>query len=245
MSQAGPPLFCQAFSLPKHGHSAEEYEDAAAADTRRGRFAIADGAAESSFAALWARLLVTGFAAAESGDLDPWLDWLPPLQQRWDATVSGRALPWYAEMKLQQGAFATFLGVVVEGARWRALAVGDSCLFQIRGGHLHRAFPLSSPVEFGTTPWLVGSRSSCGEALEDRSQRAEGDWLTGDRLWLMTDALALWFLEEADRRSWPWLELEGLLRAPVPRDAFVAWVGKLRDAHRLRNDDVTLMVVQR
>ncbi|HYT87494.1 MAG TPA: protein phosphatase 2C domain-containing protein [Gemmataceae bacterium] len=243
MSQASPPLFCQAFSLPKRGNSAEEYEDAAAADPRRGRFAIADGAAESSFAALWAQLLVTGFATAESTDLTPWLNWLPALQQRWDATVSGRALPWFAEMKLQQGAFATFLGVIVEPARWRAVAVGDSCLFQIRRGRLHRAFPLTSADGFGTTPWLVGSRTSCGAALEDRSQRAEGDWQTGDRLWLMTDALALWFLEEVERCRGPWQELEGLLRAATPRDAFVEWVGKQRDACRLRNDDVTLMVI--
>src|SRR5712692_2413403 len=112
MSEAGPPIFCRAFALPKLGNSAEEYEDAAAADPRCGRFAIADGAAESSFAALWARLLVTGFVAAPPADLGSWADFLRPLQQRWAAEVGGRPLPWYAEMKLQQGAFATFLGVV-------------------------------------------------------------------------------------------------------------------------------------
>jgi hypothetical protein len=244
MSEAGPPLFCQAFSLPKRGHSALEYEDAAAADPCRGRFAIADGASESSFAALWARLLVTGFTNAASPDPGAWLDWLPVQQQRWAADVDGRALPWYAEVKFQQGAFATFLGVVVEANRWRGIAVGDSCLFHIRAGRLQRAFPLSSPAEFGTTPWLVGSRGPCDPGLEDCSRRAEGDWQARDRLWLMTDALALWFLEETAQHGKPWRELENVLHAPAPKEAFADWVAKLRDACRLRNDDVTLMLVQ-
>ena len=45
----------QSLSLPKRGHSPEEYEDALAGDPRSGRFAVADGASESSFAGLWAR----------------------------------------------------------------------------------------------------------------------------------------------------------------------------------------------
>jgi hypothetical protein len=244
MSEAGPPLFCQALALPKRGHSAEEYEDAHAADPRRGRFAIADGASESSYSGLWARLLVDGFASAPAAAPELWHEWLPPLQQRWDAEVGSRSLPWFAEIKLQQGAFATFLGVVVDAHRWRAVAVGDSCLFQIRAGRLLHVFPLTSPGEFGTTPWLVGSRDACGTALEERSRRAEGDWQARDRLWLMTDALALWFLEETEQGGKPWRELENVLHAPAPATAFADWVGKLRDAARLRNDDVTLMLVQ-
>jgi hypothetical protein len=188
---------------------------------------------------------VSGFAGAASVPPDPWREWLPPLQQRWDAEVGSAAVPWFAEIKRQQGAFATFLGVVVEGERWRALAIGDSCLFHIRAGRLQRVFPLASPDEFGTTPWLVGSRGPCDPALEERSRRAEGDWQPRDRLWLMTDALALWFLEETGQGGKPWRELENILHAPVPAEAFAGWVDKLRDAHRLRNDDVTLMLVQR
>jgi len=40
----------RALGLPKRGHSAEEYEDAFAGDPKVGRFAVADGASESSFA---------------------------------------------------------------------------------------------------------------------------------------------------------------------------------------------------
>src|SRR5258708_5479570 len=103
------PLDWHVFHLPKRGHAPEEYEDALAADLALGRFALADGASESSFAAAWARLLVEGFVTASG---QPWrgLDWLPALRQRWVETVEALSLPWYAEIKREEGAFATLLG---------------------------------------------------------------------------------------------------------------------------------------
>jgi hypothetical protein len=244
MSQGGPVLLCCALAVPKQGHSAEEYEDAVAADVEGGRFAIADGAADSSFAALWAQLLVTEFVAAPAEGLVCWPEWLGPLQRTWAERVGVQPLPWYAEAKLEQGAFATFLGVVVRGGLWRALAVGDSCLFHVRAGQLEQAFPLTRSADFDNTPWLVGSRVPGGEAIELRSQRAEGIWRPGDRLWLMTDALGQWFLEETERQNRPWGELEALVGSGVPQQAFADWVSALREARRLRNDDVTLLLVE-
>ena len=127
------PLRWHAFHLPKSGNSAEEYEDAFAASPEHGRFAVADGASESSFAGLWARLLVEGFVKEAR---KPWEEtgWLKPLHERWAAEVNRRPLPWYAEMKRQEGAFATLLGFALRSPdHWRAVAVGDSCLIQVRG----------------------------------------------------------------------------------------------------------------
>src|SRR3954452_15093376 len=120
------PLTWRSFALPKRGHRAEEYEDACAAAPAAGRFAVADGASESSFAGLWARLLVEGFVKEAQ---KPWEEtsWLQPLHQRWSAEVNGRPLPWYAEMKRQEGAFATLLGFALRRPdHWRAVAVADS-----------------------------------------------------------------------------------------------------------------------
>ncbi len=94
-------------SLHKHGGTADEYEDGWAADTDRGRFAVADGASESAFAGLWARLLAQSFiAAARPYDLSGWLS---EARRRWSEEMMGLELPWYAEMKREQGAFATLL----------------------------------------------------------------------------------------------------------------------------------------
>src|SRR5581483_6124726 len=128
-------------------------------------FAVADGASESSFAALWAQLLVEGFTHPAKRE-DPESDWLAPLSERWAAAVDGRPLPWYAEAKREQGAFATLLGLVFRrpatalggGGRWRALAVGDSCLFQVRQDQLVKSFPVNCSQEFGNRPALLCSR---------------------------------------------------------------------------------------
>jgi hypothetical protein len=229
--------------VPRRGHAPEECQDAVAGAPDRSRFAVADGASESADAGLWARLLVEDFVGSPARHL-AWASWLPPLQARWAAEVAalppGGALPWYLEERAREGAFATFLGVVVEDSAWYALAVGDSCLFQLRGGALLRSFPLHRADEFGSTPWLIGSRPPGADVAVKHGQRAEGDWQAGDRLWLMTDALAQWFLRQAEEGGRPWEALGQVLAEAAPEEAFAAWVGVTRALGQLRNDDVTL-----
>src|SRR5215831_13409139 len=111
MPRTDPPLCWHVLSLPKGDHTPEEYEDAWAADPAAGRFAVADGATESAFAGLWARLLAEGFAAAaRPRDLPAWLG---GPRRRWAEEVMGLELPWYGEVKRAAGAFATLVGVGV------------------------------------------------------------------------------------------------------------------------------------
>jgi hypothetical protein len=237
---------CRVFQLAKHAGDSP-YEDASACDISKGRFAVADGASESSFAGSWARLLVDEFIATDADPICTWPAWLTPLQQRWEMDVSTGPLPWYAETKLEQGAFATFLGVVVDRPRWwrrkrwRAVAVGDSCLFQIRAGRLRRSFPVESATAFDNNPWLVSSRPSRAGDRPTNELHARGDCRAGDSLWLMTDALAHWFLRCAENGEKPW---EGLTERLTPDNAqsiFAAWAAERRDALELKNDDVTLI----
>jgi hypothetical protein len=73
--------------------------------------------------------------------------------------------------------------------------------------------------------------------------RAVGDGLVGDQLWLMTDALARWFLSRVEGQGRPWEELAAFWDAHAPERAFPDWVSLLRGRHELRNDDVTLLGV--
>src|SRR5262249_45203799 len=127
MSIPGLALRSRSFRLPKRGHALEECEDACACAPERGRFAVADGAAESAHAGPWARLLVEEFVRGGEA-LASWANSLPAMQARWASEVGDlpqpAALPWYLERKARQGAFATFLGLVVEESGWHALAVG-------------------------------------------------------------------------------------------------------------------------
>src|SRR5262249_29093281 len=145
-----------------------------------------------------ARLLVEEYVRHPAETNLAWGNWLPLLQQRWHAEVTGRPLPWYAEAKLAQGAFATFLGLRIEqcteGNRWHAVAVGDSCLFHLRQDCLCQAFPVACSEHFGSWPWLIGSRDLAADVEQTKEVHAVGDWQEEDRFWLMTDALAQWFL---------------------------------------------------
>jgi hypothetical protein len=242
-------MFCRTFWLPKQGNTVDEYEDASAVDTRRGCFAITDGATESSFAGTWAQLLTQGFINLPSGAIPPCESWLPPLRQRWLEQVTGRPLPWYAEAKLAQGAFATFLGLMVSrrrGAlrRWQAIAVGDSCLFHLRQDRLHHKFPIACSSEFGSTPWMLSSRPPTAAVKPPVESRATGSWRLGDRFWLMTDALAQWFLCQAEAGAYPWHTVQPVLDARDGASAFQHWIETLRGKQQLRNDDVTLVAIQ-
>jgi hypothetical protein len=248
-----PSLRWHAFHEHKRGNAANEYEDAYAGDAAAARFAVADGASESSFVAAWAKLLTEGFITAEG---KPWrdLDWLLPARARWAAEIDPLPLPWYAEEKREQGAYATFLGIVLGKApasggrqppvtfRWRAVAVGDSCLFRLRKGRLLQSFPLSRSSDFGNQPPLLGSRGRAADTPAN-VPRLCGKVRCGERLLLMTDALAEWMLRRTEQEQRPADDIDRLLAEADPHHAFAAWVQERRERQGLRNDDVTLMVI--
>jgi hypothetical protein len=234
----------RSFRVPRRGHLVEECEDACAGALERGRFAIADGAAESAYSGLWAGLLVDAFVAA-GAEQPVWPAWIVPLQQCWAESVrqppGADPLPWYLEERYKQGAYATFLGLTLSEARWHAVAVGDSCLFQTSHDELRLAFPLTHSGQFDNSPWLIGARASIEEVPSHRVLQVAGDLRQGDRLWLMTDALSRWFLSHVEAGKKPWRDLEALL--DQDDECFAEWVDGLRAARKLRNDDTTLVAI--
>ena len=241
------PIGSHAFWLPRKGHSPAEYEDAFAVDDGTGRYAVADGASEGCFTDLWARFLVEDFVHQANG-IEQWFASLPAIQQRWDADVRARRIPWHAAPGVEQGAYAAFLGFLLEnsplspareehGARvtdsphplgegqgvrayhWQAVAIGDTCLFHTRDGLLLRAFPLAESKQFGNAPKLVGARMSSRQIQEKQRLWTDGVGQPGDRLWAMTDALARWCLVEHEANRNPWLALESFIDLPSGRGA--------------------------
>jgi hypothetical protein len=248
--RTGPPIRWHSFSLPKEGDRPDEYEDAWAGNTKSSRFAVADGAAESSFASLWAQLLVEGFVAPREGQAAE--GWFPPLQQRWAQAVDKLELEWFGEDKRRLGAFATFLGLSLRkphGGRdglWNAKAVGDCCIFQVRDDRLLVSFPISRPADFTNRPLLLCSRPGAkapGEPLSQAKHRT-GRWQAGDRFLLMTDALAQWFLSRQQDQGKPWQSLIHRLAMPNADAVLTIFVEQLRRHGELKNDDITLLVIE-
>ena len=239
---AAPPLApcARVYQLPKAGSSTAEYEDAVATSRRGYRYAVADGASASAFARLWAHLLVHAYTGG-SLDAHTLEADLAPAQARWVELVGRRRLPWYAEEQARRGAFAALVGLSLDvDQHWSALAVGDCCLFQVRGDALVTAIPLNDPAQFTVRPLLLGSRPVANGELRSAGAvvMADGTWQPGDTFLLMSDALAALFLNRVHAGGdapLAALDFDGTA------SGFRSWIRRLRGAGCLRNDDVSLL----
>ncbi len=254
-------LVPRAFWMPKGGNSETDYEDAYAVATDC--IAIADGATESSFARLWAQALTAGFVSDPSATIPVHTErlqaWTQPLQVEWHSRVPWTTLPWFAEDKARAGAFATLLAFKVNDERrvmndeqnavhsslithhssFQVFAIGDSCLFQIRDGNVKMAFPLEASAQFDSTPPLLSSNPANNKRVWDNIVIGDGTLQAGDVLLFATDALARWFLVEVEADNRPWDTLCGL----NGQEEFTAFITRLRHERAIRNDDVTLVIV--
>ncbi len=251
------------FWLPKAGSAAEEYEDASwvgpdgsPTGERCGRYvrlAVSDGATESMLASRWARHLAVSFGRSRASPART----LAGAARSWDKVVSdyimdrhrrGSPIQWYEEPGLARGAFATLLVVELRAPLaadeyrgiWRAIAVGDSCIFQVRDERLVASFPMSEPGAFGFSPPLVPSKPADPKAVIRRMVRHRGDWQSGDSFYAATDALAAWFLRSVHAGERPWEILRDLGTDAGP-PSFAEWVVERRAAGAMHNDDVTLV----
>ncbi|HJZ71513.1 MAG TPA: hypothetical protein VKE51_07205 [Vicinamibacterales bacterium] len=238
------PMMTFAGMTPKRGHPAADCEDHFS--TRGLRFAVADGASDSGYSQVWARMLADSFcglqtaAASTPAELDAWLAGCRDEWRRWAGERAVGALPWFARETLRNGAFATFVGIEfsdeADAPSWHAVACGDACVFVVRNDALASAFPLEHPEAFDDPPPLV---ATAARLTNYALQTATGSAEVGDSFYLVTDALARWFLAAIDRGDKPWTRLNDV-RTSGDLDALVS---SARDARALKNDDVTLMTV--
>jgi len=125
------------WAVSKGDANADAYEDAAhvRAEAWPVRAAVADGATESAFAGAWAERLACGVVEEDATTPEALRRAVPAWQAAWRDAVRERAAgrPWYVEAKAEEGAFATLLGLSLRaGGQWRAVGVGDCCLFRVR-----------------------------------------------------------------------------------------------------------------
>src|SRR5438309_2630069 len=195
------PLGVAAFRLPREGMKQDCCGDAVSIRASRGRFALADGATEAFDSGRWAKLLARAWTATPVTGGEDVADALGRLGRALHRSWSRRPLAWFAEEKARQGSFATLLGFQLCGATgWYAIAIGDSCLFHERQGELCAAFPLADPAEFGQRPALVPSLPQRHRSWARAIRVTTGSVTPGDVFWLMSDAIAGWYLGTWVRR---------------------------------------------
>jgi hypothetical protein len=209
--------------------------------------AVSDGASTTFESKKWADLLTSSFVAEPQFERthQQVLAWSARLAAKWRAALplDGDA-PWWDVASAYEGAAATLVGVrfdrpAADGGTgtWECVALGDACFFHVSGGELVKAFPIKDPEDFGNVPPLICTDPEKTEASLDLLLTDQGTWSPGDRFFLLTDALAEWFLRGRDHKPAPWDILEGL-----GQEQFAARVPEWR-ANGLRNDDVTAVII--
>lgn len=240
------------FNLAKDAEHPEENQDSFSTDVDRGMAAIADGVASGIFARQWARILTQATVAEppDPGDQPAFAAWLAARREAWSAEIDVSQLAWFQKPKLREGAFSTLLWVEItpiderdrqaqDPWRLRAQAVGDSCLFHLRGGELLRAFPIEKAESLEADPVVIGSLDLGRDHLLEFPSY-EALCRPGDLLVLCTDAVADWALRQCEAG-----------RPPVWGDYWdrteQAWqeeVAALRSERQMRYDDATLLLLR-
>ena len=246
-------ISCQfkSISLPKFGNSADENEDNILEPSKSEietetivKFAISDGATESSFSKEWSDLLVSAYKdkSFEQAYLP---ETIKTISETWQSMAAAIDLPWYAEQKAEKGAFATFLGLTInkEENSFDAVAVGDCSLFQIRNNEIYFSFPVISIEDFNNTPNLIASNEKYQTDLENNTVYHKGEIEPNDIIILATDAIAAWILKQKNRNP---KIIQILIEQFEKQDEqnFEEWLNKKRKTNKIKNDDVTLLKIK-
>ncbi|NNH72944.1 hypothetical protein HLB23_24310 [Nocardia uniformis] len=223
-------------SVAKDGRDPGDNDDRAGAGLYR--FAVADGAATSARPEIWAEILVHAYVGEH---VDPFeTNELAALREQWLREVVRPGLPWHATEKLKRGGAATFVGLDINLAarRYRAVAVGDSCLLHLREARLVRAGPLGNWELFDRFPPLVSTLAG-DESFRTALWRKEGAFEPGDVFILASDALAKYLLRSHAQDQ----QVDMAPCTARTADLFAEWVTKARSQSGLDNDDTTICVV--
>ena len=191
--------------------------------------------------------LIRAFVHRSPTDFTPpqVLDWVDSVAAEWSESIPWQDLTVFEEAKAALGSAATLVGLQLESSplrkaegSWQCLALGDSCLFQITRGQLVNRLPLSKSADFSIHPPLFSTRSENSELIADQLIIARGAWRAGDTFYLLTDAIAAWFLLEFEQGHSPWETLSSL-----DEQSFASFVNGRRARKLMRNDDVTVVTL--
>lgn len=230
------------FSVPKDPKHPEYNEDAYASNEAYTRIAISDGATESFDSKTWANQLISSYC----DDPEFSFHWTQRALARYVNGINYDALSWSKRAAFDRGSFATLLGIELnaDGSSVDLLAIGDSVAFQVFEGELINSFPYTTPDQFDSRPRLLSTVASHNAFLNDPdvpTAAFKTNWpvKAGDQIYLATDAVAQWIMQERDVGLNAVQELYNI----QTQEEFETLVLTLRQQHRMRLDDSTLICI--
>ncbi|MBB6682281.1 hypothetical protein H4O20_12580 [Aequorivita sp. 609] len=228
----------------------ELYSDCAdhyAFSTENLKFAISDGVSRSFFPKFWSRILVERYV-----EKDTWKeeDFILSSQEHWqnkvDEIVKSPDTMYFTRNAYNRKTpgLATFVGLqfLPKEKKWIAQALGDSFLFFVPKDCQDfdkDAIKLSSkdePFVFDNYPDYL---SSIGDSHKGNSRKIKGQELRDGTFYLMTDALAEWFLQGKGIEN-AITTIENIKN----QEQFLETIDNERKANRLHNDDSALLIIE-
>lgn len=210
------------------------------------KFAISDGVSKSFFPKIWADVLVNKWVSQEwSTDIEfieyCQKDWLKQVTE----IVNEPDVKWFTKnaFNRKESGLATFIGLRFLKKKkdwyWKANALGDSFLFFVPTkfkDFSKECIVLSSkqkPIVFDNFPDYL---SSLGNKHKGKKQPIE-KLLTTGTFYLMTDALAEWFLNEKENAI-------NKINVWQNQKDFERFVNEERLNEKLGNDDSAILTIQ-
>lgn len=210
------------------------------------KFAISDGVSKSFFPKIWADVLVNKWVDSKEFDeaqfiLDCQKDWLNQVAE----IVNKPNAKWFTKnaFNRKESGLATFVGLRFYKKKkewfWKADALGDSFLFFVPKkikDFSKECIVLSSkqePIVFDNFPDYL---SSLGNNHKGEKQ-LKGNPLTSGTFYLMTDALAEWFLNEKDNAI-------SKINVWQNQKDFERFVDEERHNEKLGNDDTAFLSIK-
>jgi hypothetical protein len=241
-------LLVQHYITQKLESDRNDCQDAVAFNCSKGSFAVTDGATEAYGSRYWSRLLAKSWIRfLSTTDASSFMELASSLADRAHRHWGNKVLPWYAEEKLQSGSFAAFIGLTLDlqstDSLWKALSIGDCCLIQCRGGRIVAAFPLSDPAEFNYRPTLLPSIKGSQAEIASYLGFYEGRANPGDVFFLMSDAVACWFLGAIKSESQHAKEFERLVSQGRTEEMDI-FIDERRASSEMKDDDVAVIYIK-
>jgi hypothetical protein len=248
----------RSFSIAKSGNRDEENEDAyipisgitQVIDQKPSRFLIADGATQTSFSALWAKSLVEACSKTSLSEANFYQS-VHSARETWLQSFEGKEIPWHATEKVRQGAFCTLIWLEIHHSpllpgntfTWKALAIGDSCLFIARNQNIYLSLPIQNPDEFALSPTLIPTNLDRLSSIKGKIRSARGTLKQGDQIFLASDAFSAWIMKKSpadDQQK----NLVQLFNRISDLKSFSTWINSLRKTGEMKNDDTTLIIIE-
>ena len=207
-------------------------------------FSVSDGVSKSFFPKVWSEILVTQFV--ESADLKE-TELIKVCQEEWkkriDEIVSMPDTKWFTKSQYNRKdpALATFVGLqfLEKEKMWSASARGDSFLFFVPKGYkdyqkdLIRLSSKVEPIVFDNFPDYL---TSIGESHKGRAKEKGGNLINGT-FYLMTDALAEWFIKEEENAI-------GKIAVWKSQSDFEKFIVQAIKENQLTNDDCAILCIE-